>query len=195
MEYYDHGMVGATLAVAVGAQRRHGWPVVVLAALAAMFPDWDALSKHISADTYHSGHRAWGHNLFAVTLAGLLLGGLGYWIHQSVRRGADPPRAHSRLGSWLLLAVAIMWTHPLLDVLYCGLGQRADWPVRLFWPVVNEGFARPWVPWNDRGATLLLCGGLAATLVATKHRRSSATIALGILTLYVAIRGAWVQWT
>jgi len=59
MVHYDHGMLGATLAVAVGAQRRLGWPAVALAALAAMFPDWDAMSKHISPRTYQAGHRVW----------------------------------------------------------------------------------------------------------------------------------------
>jgi hypothetical protein len=67
MVYYDHAMVGATLAVALGAQRRYGWPVVALAALAGMFPDWDATPKHFSPRTYQIGHRVWGHNLFAVT--------------------------------------------------------------------------------------------------------------------------------
>src|SRR5262249_28013257 len=55
MVYYDHAMVGATLAVAVGAQRRYGWGVVLLAALVGMFPDWDALSKHVSPQTYKVG--------------------------------------------------------------------------------------------------------------------------------------------
>src|SRR4051812_4718884 len=124
MVHYDHGMLGATLAVAAGAHRRLGWPAVALAALAAMFPDWDAMSKHISPQTYQAGHRVWGHNLFAVTLAGIALGGLGYLIHNS-RPTSQTPSA-IRLGPWVVLGVLIMWSHPLLDVLYCGLERDAD---------------------------------------------------------------------
>jgi hypothetical protein len=92
VEYYDHGMIGATLAVAAGAQRRYGWAAVVLAALAAMFPDWDAATERSYPRAYAEGHRFWGHNLFAETAAGAALGWLGYLIHRSrSRRLARPP--------------------------------------------------------------------------------------------------------
>src|SRR5262245_17944787 len=111
MVYFDHGMLGATLAVAVGAHRRLGWPAVVLAALAAMFPDWDAMSKHISPQTYQAGHRVWGHNLFAVTLAGIALGGLGYLIHNS-RPGSHPPSASAPGSCWVCSSCGLTpsWT-------------------------------------------------------------------------------------
>src|SRR6266849_4744904 len=122
MVYYDHAMLGATLAVAVGAQRRQGWPIVILAALAGMFPDWDALSSNISPQTYRIGHRVWGHNLFAVTLAGIVLGLLGYWISQSCTKSTDldstnGERQAGEAGFWIVLCVLIMWSHPLLDFL------------------------------------------------------------------------------
>src|SRR5262249_54847945 len=119
MVYFDHGMLGATLAV--GAQRRLGWPAGGPGAPAALVPGWDAMSKHISPQTYQIGHRVWGHNLFAVTIAGIALGGLGYLIHNSRPRSQPQTPSATHLGPWVVLGVLIMWTHPLLDVIYCGL--------------------------------------------------------------------------
>src|SRR5262245_46301439 len=129
MVHYDHAMLGATLAVAAGALRRYGWQVVVLAALAGSAPDWDALPKHVSPRTYGPGHRVWGHTLFAVTLAGVALGLLGYLIHRSLpaRPIMDPTAPPERAVHWIGLCVLILWSHPLLDVLYCGLDRNADW--------------------------------------------------------------------
>jgi hypothetical protein len=196
MVYYDHALVGATLAVAVGAQRRYGWPVVVLAALAGMFPDWDAAPKHVWPRAYEQGHRVWGHNLFAATLAGAALGGLGYLIHRS-RPHRFPPRHVVEPGGawpWIALGVAVMWSHPLLDLLYCGWGRDADWPVKLLWPIVPGGYARPWMPWTDWGATALLLGGLLACSVVRRHRQGCAAASLAVVALYIGVRGALLQW-
>jgi hypothetical protein len=196
MVHHDHAMVGAALAVAAGAQRRHGWGVVLLAALAGAFPDWDAASKHVLPRAYQLGHRVWGHNLFAVTLAGAALGGLGCLVYNSrpPPRGPDTAPAPARLGAWVALGVLILWTHPLLDLLYCGAGRDADWPVALLWPLVPGGFARPWVPWSDWGATAILGGGLTVVALAGSCRRVAACGSLLLLCLYIAARGAVLHW-
>jgi hypothetical protein len=196
VEYYDHGLVGATLGVASGIQRRYGWAAVMLAALAAMFPDWDAATKRTDPAAYQRGHRVWGHNLFAVTAAGLALGGLGYLIHRS--RSARPdqslPSGPGGLGPWLVLWVAVMLSHPLLDLLYCGWGRDADWPVGLLWPIGGERYAVPWMPWSDWGATVILSIGMCVTLAVRRYRQLVAVLALAVLAIYVAIRGALLQW-
>jgi membrane-bound metal-dependent hydrolase YbcI (DUF457 family) len=194
MEYFDHAMVGATLAVASGMQRRHGWPALLLAALAGMAPDWDALSKYLSPPSYRAVHRAWGHNLFSVTLVGAALGGLAFLIESSLRRrGLAATGAGARAGPWILLGVLIAWTHPLLDMLYCGPGRNAEWPVRLLWPIASGGFAAPMVPWSDRGATALLAGGLLLISLARGWRQAAACVSLVLLGGYITVRGAMLH--
>jgi hypothetical protein len=192
MVHYDHAMVGATLALAVGAQRRYGWAAVALAALAGACPDWDAVFKHVSPPTYQAAHRVWGHNVFAVTLAGLTLGGLACLIHRS-RRTRELPPTDSGIAPWLGLGVLIALSHPLFDLLYCGIDREADWPVGLLWPVVGERFGVPWIPWSDWGATILLFAGLLASLV-FRQRQLTACVSLLLLVLYVAVRGATLRW-
>jgi hypothetical protein len=194
MEYHDHAMIGATLAVAVGAQRRYGWPVVGLAALAGAAPDWDALPKFFSPSVYPIVHRVWGHNLFAVTLLGIALGSIGYLIHQS----RHPPlpgeqvlaRSRPGIGAWIALGVLILWTHPLFDVLYCGAGQKADWPVALFWPIFPGRLGVPMVPWHDWGATIILAAGLVLLVVLPRQRQLVACGSLLVLALYIGVRGS-----
>src|SRR5437588_2902053 len=85
MMYYDHAMIGATLALAAGARRKHGPAIVVMAALAGALPDWDALSGRWGPDAYRAIHRVWGHNLLAATLASSLFGAAAYLGLLSVR--------------------------------------------------------------------------------------------------------------
>jgi hypothetical protein len=86
-----------------------------------------------------------------------------------------------------------MLSHPLLDLLYCGWERDAAWPVGLFWPVVPDGFALPWMPWSDRGATALLVGGLCVCLV-RRQRQGIAGVVLVVLAVYVGLRGALLRW-
>jgi hypothetical protein len=194
MQHYDHGLIGATLGIAVGAHRRLGWAAVVLASLAAMFPDWD--------DVPHPGpgqppsHRFWGHNLFAVTLGGIILGATGYLIQRSLshRTLRPPPDELGQLRAWVVLGLGIMLIHPFLDLLYCGVERNADWPVGLLWPIVQGGYALPWMPWSDRGATAILSAGLLLSLAVRRYSQLFAVASLVLLAVYVAIRGALLHW-
>jgi membrane-bound metal-dependent hydrolase YbcI (DUF457 family) len=185
MMYYDHALVAAAIAVGVGAQRRFGWPVVVMAALAGMSPDWDATPKHVSQHAYLIAHRVWGHNLFAATFVGASVGAVAYLV-------CRPKPGASRRGDlavWVVLGTLIAWSHPLLDVLYCGIDRNADWPVALLWPVVSARVGVPWIPWSDWGATGILAAGMLLVLLLPRHRQLAACCTLLTLGLYVAIRG------
>lgn len=192
MHYYDHGLWGATLAVGAGAPRRLGAGSVFLAALIAMTPDWDALTKHISAQRYQEVHRVWGHNVFVVLILGAALGALGWWIQQSTQRSAvSAPRARSDLAIWLALGALIMLSHALMDVLYCGGFGSPTWPVQLFWPVTSAGLAYPCVPWVDWLTTLILAVGLLGCLLARRHARMIACASLVLLAGHVICRRFW----
>jgi hypothetical protein len=196
MMYYDHAMVAATLTVAAGAQRRYGWAIVVIAALAGMAPDWDATPKHISSHAYQIGHRVWGHNLFAAAFVGGSVGAVGYLVHQSKRNRLDleqPPAAERGMALWIVLGVLIAWSHPLLDLLYCGVDRNADWPVGLLWPVVSERVGVPWIPWSDWGATGILAAGVLLIIALGRSRQLVACVSLLVLGLYVGVRGSLLR--
>ena len=78
-------MLGATVALAGGCLRRHGWAIVAMAAAAGAFPDWDGMSILISGNVFNQVHRIWGHNLLVASLSGLMIGGLGYLCRLSIR--------------------------------------------------------------------------------------------------------------
>jgi hypothetical protein len=63
-------MLGGSLALASGLQRRYGWGIVALAGAAAALPDLDGLSIAFGSQAYANAHRVWGHNL-------LVAGGMG----------------------------------------------------------------------------------------------------------------------
>lgn len=189
MHYYDHGLLGATLAVGAGAPRRLGPGSVLLAALVGMAPDWDALTSHVSRETYESVHRVWGHNLFAVIILGAALGALAWWVQRSVERGQTAlARPTTALVIWIVLGVLIMLSHPLMDVLYCGGFGSRTWPVQLFWPFTSAGYALPCVPWLDRATTLILALGLLGAVVARRHAQAIACMTL------VALAGNVICW-
>lgn len=192
MHYYDHGLLGATLAVGSGAPRRLGAGSVLLAALIAMVPDWDALAKNISTESYRAVHRVWGHNLFAVVILGASLGALGWWIQCSAERRAVPaPRPRSDLAIWLALGTFIMLSHVLMDVIYCGGFGGPTWPVQLFWPMTSAGLAYPCVPWVDWLTTLILAVGLLGSLFVRRHSQAIACTSLVLLGGHVICRRLW----
>ena len=192
MHYYDHGLLGATLAVGSGAPRRLGAGSVLLAALIGMVPDWDALSQNISAESYRAVHRVWGHNLFAVAILGAALGALGWWIQQSADRRAVPvSRPRTELAIWLALGTLIMLSHVLMDVIYCGGFGGPTWPVQLLWPLTSAGFAYPCVSWVDWPTTLILAVGLLGSLLARRHSQAIACTSLVPLAGHVICRRLW----
>jgi membrane-bound metal-dependent hydrolase YbcI (DUF457 family) len=97
MEYYDHTMSGAVLALASGAHRRFGPAIIVTAAAAAAFPDWDDIPGGV--------HRVWGHSLLTAPLASGLVGALGYLCYRAARRPPNVAPAPSGLKVWVVVGV------------------------------------------------------------------------------------------
>jgi membrane-bound metal-dependent hydrolase YbcI (DUF457 family) len=202
MTVYEHAMLGTTLALGLGTQRRHGWEIVAMAAAAAALPDWDGLTLALGPQAYAAGHRTWGHNLLAATLTGVLTGAVGYLAQRStgVRRAlprfdgfpiADAPSgafSTLALGVWVLVGAVASLSHLAADLLFSGTPE-ASWPVPLLWPWSDRGYVLPLIPWGDLGATLLFIAGMFALYHWRSHPRLIAVVLLLALSAYVGLRG------
>jgi membrane-bound metal-dependent hydrolase YbcI (DUF457 family) len=194
VQYYDHALVGATLALATGTQRRYGWAVVTMGAAAAALPDWDAVPYPAGTPGYPLVHRVWGHNLLVAPLLSGLVGAVGYLCWQSLRgRGPDPERAEGfsgpALAVWVAVGVLAALSHLLADVCYCGAAYTVDWPVALLWPFTRRGWGLPLVPWGDRSVTWILSLTLIAACLRPAAARLLAVFALLVVVGYALCRG------
>jgi membrane-bound metal-dependent hydrolase YbcI (DUF457 family) len=189
---FEHAMLGATIALAAGVQRRHGWGLVVTAAVAATLPDLDGLTLAFGPAAYATGHRVWGHNFLVAGMTGGLAGAIGYLCHQSTRvrrrllrrteKGEAPPASPTAPTTWVAMGCLAGLSHPLVDVIYSGTRQ-APWPVALLWPFTTRSWALPLVPWGDLGATLIFIAEMFA-LQRWPHR--ARVLAAGTLTALAA---------
>jgi membrane-bound metal-dependent hydrolase YbcI (DUF457 family) len=194
VEYYDHALLGATVALATGAQRRHGLAIVLTAAAAGALPDWDSLPRLAVSADYGSVHRVWGHNLLVAPLLSGLVGALGYLCWASAPRppgGGGRPLSGRALAVWVVLGVLVALSHLLADVVYCGVLREPDWPVALLWPFSGRGWARPLVPWSDRGVTWILGGALIGACLWRRAAQTPAVLGLLAVAGYIAFRGVF----
>lgn len=190
MMYYDHAMLGAALALGVGAGRRQGWPIVAMAAVAAMLPDWDDLSTVVDPTIRRQVHRVWGHALVSAIPSGALLGAAGYLCWRAARGRSHAPSASGHaLGVWALVGMMAAASHLVADVIYSAATGAADWPVALLWPFARQAWAVPLFTCDDRGATAILGGGLLAVCALPSFGRLLAWLTLATLVGFVALRG------
>jgi hypothetical protein len=212
MTPYEHAMLGGTLTLAVGAHRRHGWPVVLMACAAAALPDWDGLSLAFGATAYSTVHRTWGHNLAAAVAAGVLVGGLGLLCHHSVRvrrqalvllrklgqpppaPHADPPFSAHALAVWLAVGVLAGLSHLPADLIYSGSPPTPDWPVPLLWPFSERGWSFPILAWGDLGPTVIFLAEMFALYRWRNYAQLLAWITLLVVGSYLTARWAIAVW-
>jgi len=195
MQYYDHALMGATLGLATGTQRKYGWPIVAMAAAAASLPDWDAVPYPSGTQWYSEVHRVWGHNLLVAPLLSGLVGAIGYLCWLAARRPKREPGKNREfsgqaLAVWVVVGVLASLSHLLADVCYCGTSRSPDWPVLLLWPFTRRGVALPRVPWADQGVTWILGVTLVAAFLWPAAARVLAILALLVVIGYVTLGGA-----
>ncbi len=197
--YYDHAMVGAALAVAVGAHRRHGWSIVAMAALTAMLPDWDDTPRFFGPVLRRDAHRVWGHNLL-VGLPSAALFAAFCWLCRRAARSrwsgrpwTNPPfeQERSTLGTWMAVGVLAALGHLLTDVIWSADREEgAPWPVAFLWPFSRSGLAVPVLASEDWVATVLLAAGLIAIWAWPACARLLAGLTLAAVAVYGGINVA-----
>jgi hypothetical protein len=206
MIFHEHAMLGGTAALAVGAHRRHGWGIVGVGAVAAVVPDWDAVSLLFGTEAYSRVHRLWGHNLLVAGLTGAACGLVGYLLYLSTSFSghvdellrklepkryaggqAPPPFAARVLVVWVLVGIVAGVSHLPADMIYGG-GPAEPWPVQLFWPFSERGWSYPLFPWGDRGLTLLFIGEMFALYRWPRRGQFIAWLTLAALAAYAVVR-------
>jgi membrane-bound metal-dependent hydrolase YbcI (DUF457 family) len=204
MIYFEHGMLGLTLAVAAGTHRRYGPALPITAALAAMLPDWDALAMLDSREAYLRIHRTWGHNLLLACGGGALVGAAGYlcYLSAGVRRralavwqrlgekvaeAARPPTFDPvSLLVWAFVGAVAGLSHLATDPLY-------PWGVPPLWPFDDRRWYYPIFQWSERGPLVLFLLAMFALVTWRKHAQLIACATLLLFAAYIAVRsmGWW----
>jgi inner membrane protein len=144
MDPLTHGLLGASLGQALSGpalgRRALAWGAVL-----AMVPDVDILLRSSDPFAEWRWHRGATHGIPVVLAAGCLLG----WL--LARRSGGPLR------SWILLAMAALVSHPLLD--WC-----TTYGTQLLAPFSSRRFALDWVAIVDPAYSLILAAGLVVGL-------------------------------
>ena len=206
MTTYEHALLGATGAIAVGLHRPYGWPIVAMAGVTAVLPDWDGLSIVFGADVLDRMHRVIGHNLLVCVLLGAAFAAADYrwamilrvkrWFGRRIRIFAVEDNLPHRpafdardLGIWILVGVLASLSHLAVDLVYSGHAEYSDWGLKLFWPFSDRTFVHPLVPWGDIGAAAILSAGMFAMLARPSRVQPIAGTTLAAVLAYVVVRG------
>jgi membrane-bound metal-dependent hydrolase YbcI (DUF457 family) len=205
MTFYEHAMVGVDGALALGLNRRWGWPIVALAACESMLPDWDGLTFCFGPRCFE-GHRCWGHNFLVTGLVAAVTAAVLWrcdlitrvqrmlgrrWAVFDVKAETSCAMNRSwRVGLvWIAVGITAAWFHLAADCLFSVGRNLPVWGVPLWWPFSRQEFAWPMVPWGDVGATVVLAAGMFAMVRWPGRIQATAAATLGLLIAYVAARG------
>jgi membrane-bound metal-dependent hydrolase YbcI (DUF457 family) len=204
MTFFEHAVVGMNGTLAVGLHRRCGWQIVALAGVAAILPDWDALTFLFGARWFAEGHRLWGHNLLVAGLVAAIVSAALYQtdmatkIHRSLAKRwqvfvlpgvqfAPPPRSPALLGLWILVGVLATYSHLLMDIAFNGSASLPPWQVPLLWPFKSDAWAYPMVSWGTPGASVILAGSMFAMLRWPNRIQAIAAASLVILAAFMVL--------
>jgi membrane-bound metal-dependent hydrolase YbcI (DUF457 family) len=203
---YEHAMLGATAALATGLHRKWGWPIVALASVAAVLPDWDGLSILFGAAAFDRVHRCAGHNLPVCLTLGVTFAAADYrwrliWRVKELaaRRFAmfatagapsnagEPGRGG--LCAWITVGLIASLSHLAADLVFSGHATLSDWGLQLLWPFSNRVWVYPMVAWGDPVPAVIFGVGMLAMLWRPARLRMVAVATLAALFGYIALRG------
>lgn len=217
MTTYEHAMVGVTGLMSTGLHRKYDWQLVLLAGIAAISPDWDALPWLVNKDLFELGHRVWGHNIFVALLVGALIAWTDYQFEWTTKLGhsfqkrfpkmlpqkrsettsIDPQNSPIRSGKvWMTVCLLAALSHLLADLTVSGLGGGTEeleghWELQLLWPLTDQGWIFPLIRWGDPTPTILFALGMLALAKSPQNTPTLARLTLLSVCTYMGIHGAW----
>jgi membrane-bound metal-dependent hydrolase YbcI (DUF457 family) len=197
-------MLGVTGCAAFGLERKYGWQILAMAAVAAVSPDWDGLTLLFGPQLFDTAHRVWGHNVVVCAIVGALIAAVDYRYDVSTRFGRwfvttlrvqPPPEFQVRsqftvrdLCVWVAVGVVAAGSHLIADMVVSGSATLTDWKVQLLWPFSQEGWVYPMIPWGDVGATIVFVIGMFAMLRWKSRSRETAWLTLAGVLAYLIVR-------
>ena len=211
MTTIEHAMLGINGALSVGLHRRWGWPIVALAGVAAVSPDWDGMFMLIPSQV--ENHRVWGHNVSACVLVGVLLGVTDYYFDVVTRCGRGFTRlmrltvpqealatrgrfVPNELAFWILVVIVAALSHLPADMVVSGTGEDAvvsgteglpDWEVKMLWPFSDRGWVFPLIHWGNPGVTIVFMVGMFAMARWKSHAQAIASATLLLVVAYLIV--------
>jgi membrane-bound metal-dependent hydrolase YbcI (DUF457 family) len=197
MTIYEHAMMGVNGALAAGLHRRYGWPIVAMAGLASLLPDFDGATLLLGWKCYAEGHRIWTHNLLVAGIAAVVLSAVVYetdfftrlakWFTKKEDILLDEKNRTSPFLAWLTVGVLATYGHLLMDLFYSSGHELSVWGVPLFWPFSDVAYAYPLVMWGDVGATLIFVASMFAMIRWKKRIQPIAAGSLLAVAAYMII--------
>lgn len=202
----EHSLVGILGSLALGMDRRFGWPLVGFAAVASNLPDLDGLPMLLDMARFEAGHRVWCHNVLAIAISSVALswtqaryrwvewlgGRLSRWLPVSNSTGNENVSTPG-FGILLLVAFSFQLAHLVCDMVVSGGQGLSDWKVTPWWPVSDQGWVFPLIPWGDVGPTVIMMG--AVIVMARWPQRRTSVAWAGLLTLISYMFGRYYFWT
>jgi membrane-bound metal-dependent hydrolase YbcI (DUF457 family) len=206
MTTYEHAMLAACGVLATGLHRRFGWPIVGVAAVTAVLPDWDGVTLLLGPRLFASLHRAAGHNLLVCVVLGAAVAALDYRYSLVCRaarfarrrlprlqsRAPSPIRRRfrpSELAIWIAVGLAASLSHLGADLVFSGHARLADWGLPLCWPFSERQWVFPMVRWGDVGASVIFVAGMFAMVRWPQRIERLAGLTLLLVVGYIALRG------
>lgn len=179
MDSITQSALGATIGHAFFRERL-GPKAGVYGALLGLLPDLDLVVALQGEFASMRHHRGISHSLLVIPFYAALLGVVLWASH----------RSKGKLGSWIALALAAIWTHPLLD-----LCNQYGTPVWL--PVDGKRYAFDAVAVLDPFVTFTLFLGLIAaglSRLSLKQSVWTTRCTLALATLYLVAGGLVGMW-
>lgn len=206
MTTFEHGMVGATCAMAIGLHERLGWKIVAVSTLASIAIVWDGLTIFYSKAAFANCHRVWGHNRLAVLASGLLVAIVDYRFDLVTRVASlfvrlsrvDLPSeslvqrielTRDQQLTWIGVSIAAGLLHLPSDLVVSGSESLPDWKLKLLWPFSDQGWVYSMVRWGDPGITLIFVAGTFAMVTWPRRLFKVAQLTVISVIAYCVIRG------